>query len=79
MSTTDDSQNILKKNIDNTDNHTITRILQMLEVKPVPVWWNNKPAEDVWVELNNQVAESTEEKKLSLEQVKQMYPHWFKD
>ncbi len=79
MNTTNDFKNELKENIDCTDNHTIKKILELLEVKPPTIWWSNGPTEDAWIETNSLITESTEEKRLSIEQIKQMYPHWFKD
>jgi hypothetical protein len=76
MNTNTDITGQLKNFIDKTDGLTAMNILEMLEVKETSLWFRNEITGDENDEINYL---ATEEKELSYEQVKQMYPEWFNE
>lgn len=79
MNTTNDNHNQLKENIDNIDDYTLKKILELLEVRQTPIWWSTEHAETEGTPLATSITDLIDEKQLSFEQVKQMYPHWFEN
>ena len=65
----------LKISIDKTDGLTAKNILNLLEMKGHSVWFSNEmpPVKDKETALSER-----EENLLTFEQVKELYPHWFK-
>jgi len=76
MNTNTDITGELKSFIDKTDGLTARNILEMLEVKETSLWFRNEITGDENDEINYL---PNEEKELSFEQVKQMYPEWFNE
>lgn len=76
MNTNTDISQQLKKYISDTDDITAKIILEMLAVKEGSLWFRNEITED-GDEANDIIQQ--EEKQLTYEQVKQLYPHWFTD
>ena len=74
MNTNKDITGQLKNFIDKTDGLTAKNILEMLEVKETSLWFRNELTGDENDEIDSL---ANEEKQLSFEQVKQMYPEWF--
>lgn len=74
MNTNTDISGQLKNFIDKTDGLTAKNILEMLEVKETSLWFRNELTGDENDEIDSL---ANEEKQLSFEQVKQMYPEWF--
>jgi len=76
MNTNTDISGQLKNFIDKTDGLTAKNILEMLEVKETSLWFRNEITGDENDEIDSL---ANEEKQLSFEQVKQMYPEWFNE
>ncbi|HYJ64994.1 MAG TPA: hypothetical protein VEV62_14705 [Parafilimonas sp.] len=76
MNTNTDISGQLKNFIDKTDGLTAKNILEMLEVKETSLWFRNELTGDENDEIDSL---ANEEKQLSFEQVKQMYPEWFNE
>jgi hypothetical protein len=74
MNTNTDITGQLKNFIDKTDGLTAKNILEMLEVKETSLWFGNEITGD-----ENDTIDylASDERELSFEQVKQMYPEWF--
>ena len=74
MNTNTDISGELKADIDLADDCTAKNILELLEVKQSSLWFGDNAAGDVGdvVDLF-----ANDEKTLSFEQVKQLYPDWF--
>lgn len=77
MNTNTEGKNPIKKSIDETDGITVKNILDLLEMKQMSVWWNTEAIEYGFEDAEELIRQPDEEKQLSYEQVKQMYPHWF--
>ena len=76
MNTNTDITGQLKNYIDKTDGLTAMNILEMLEVKETSLWFRNEVMSD-----ENDAIDylENEERELSFEQIKEMYPEWFNE
>ncbi len=74
MNTNKDITGELKNYIDSADDLAAKNILELLEVKLPSLWFNDEPTYHANEETD---MFPSEEKTLSYEQVKQMYPDWF--
>jgi len=76
MNTNTDISGQLKNFIDNADDLTARNLLDMLEVKSSSLWFGNEAAGDVGDVID---LFGNDEKTLTFEQVKQLYPDWFNE
>ena len=76
MDTNIDISGELRDNIDLADDCTAKNILELLEVKQSSLWFGDDAAGDV-----SDVVDlfANDEKTLTFEQVKQLYPDWFNE
>ncbi|HEY2727671.1 MAG TPA: hypothetical protein VGI61_10895 [Parafilimonas sp.] len=76
MNTNTDITAQLKNYIDKTDGLTAMNILEMLEVKETSLWFSN----EVMGEENDVIDYlANDDRELSFEQIKEMYPEWFNE